>query len=152
MRKFNNLQTPITEELLDSMPREEKESLLDSIDSIMFIQNLSDPKRKFAKDLDRWDNPLVPETSDDPDIIPRALDPNGRIVVDLTNPHILEDMDFFRPAAIHFEKHGCYTKYTLTRILTLPITDTGLKRLEDVEKEWLDQVMENGYLVIIIFS
>ena len=110
MRKFNKLQTPLTEEMLESMPREEKESLLDSIDSIMFIQNLASPDRKYAKDLQRWDNPLVPETSDDPDITPRQLDPNGRIVVDLTNPHILEDMDYFRPAAIHFEKHKRYTK------------------------------------------
>jgi len=28
----------------------------------------------------------------------------------LENPHILEDMDYFRPSAIHFEKYGCYTK------------------------------------------
>jgi len=110
MRKFNSIQTELTEELLSKMPREEKQDLLDSIDSIQFIQNLSHPDRKFAKDLDRWENPLLPLTSDDPDIHTRVKDSNGKIAVDLTNPHILEDMDYFRPAAIHFEKHGCYTK------------------------------------------
>ncbi len=110
MRVFNKHQTELTAELLDSMPRIEKQDLLDSIDSIMFIQNLSSPDRKYSKDLDRWDNPLLPETSNDPDLEPRKLDPNGRIAIDLTNPHILSDMDYFRPAAIHFEKNGCYTK------------------------------------------
>lgn len=110
MRTFNKYQTEITDELLAKMPRQEKEDLLDIIDSVMFIQNLADPNRKYAKDLERWDNPLLPETSDDPDLEVRKKDPKGLIAVDLTNPHILEDMDYFRPAAIHFEQHGCYTK------------------------------------------
>jgi hypothetical protein len=37
---------------------------------------------------------------------------DGRINVDLTNPHILEDMDFFRERAIFFEKNGKYTNLT----------------------------------------
>lgn len=110
MRKFNSIQTQLTDELLNKMPREERQDLLDSIDSIQFIQNLASPTRKYAKDLQRWDNPLLPEVSDDPDVDVRKLDPNGRIAVNLTNPHILEDMDYFRPAALFFEKHGCYTK------------------------------------------
>tara|TARA_R110000796_G_scaffold181330_1_gene297844 strand:- start:12147 stop:14501 length:2355 start_codon:yes stop_codon:yes gene_type:complete len=110
MRKFNSIQTPLTDELLNGMPREEKADLLDSIDSIQFIQNLADPNRKYAKDLDRWENPLLPLVSDDPDMHIRVKDPAGRISVNLTNPHILEDMNYFRPAAIHFETHGTYTK------------------------------------------
>ena len=110
MRKFNSIQTVLTDELLEKMPREEKQDLLDSIDSIMFIQNLASSTRKYAKDLDRWDNPLLPETSTDPDVDARKLDPKGTIAVNLTDPHILEDMDYFRPAALHYEKHNCYTK------------------------------------------
>jgi hypothetical protein len=30
-------------------------------------------------------------------------DEDGKIVVDLTNPPIIEDIDFFRPVAKHFE-------------------------------------------------
>ena len=45
---------------------------------------------------------------------PRAKDlprdEEGKIPVDLTKPHILEDMDYFRPSAIHFQKYGYYTK------------------------------------------
>ena len=110
MRKFNSIQTEITSELLEKMPREERQDLLDNIDSIMFIQNLASPTRNRVKDLERWENPLLPLTSDDPDMHTRTLDPNGTIAVDLTDPHILEDMDYFRPAAIHFETHKCYTK------------------------------------------
>lgn len=40
----------------------------------------------------------------------RPRDESGRIIVDLSNPHILTDMDYFRPAAKHWEEHGCYTK------------------------------------------
>lgn len=110
MRKFNYIQTELTQELLDKMPRDEKQDLLDNIDSIQFIQNLISPTRKYAKDLKRWDNPLLPETSLDSTMNVRKLNPKGRIAVNLTNPHILEDMDYFRPSAIHFEKHKCYTK------------------------------------------
>lgn len=110
MRKFNSIQTELTEDLFLKMTREEKADLLDSIDSIQFIQNLASPTRKKASELDRWDNPLLPLKSDDPDMDTRKLDPKGLIAVDLTNPHILEDMNYFRPAALHFEKHKCYTK------------------------------------------
>lgn len=110
MRKFNNIQTAFTDELFKKMSREEKEDLLDSIDSIQFIQNLASPTRNKVTDLTRWENPLLPESSTDPDQDIRVADPNGLIYVDLTNPHILVDMDYFRPAAIHHEKHGVYTK------------------------------------------
>lgn len=110
MRKFNNIQTELTEELLGKLTREQRNDLLDDIDSIQFIQNLASPTRKRVKDLDRWENPLLPLTSPDPDVDLRKLDPNGRIAVNLTDPHILEDMNYFRPAALHFEKHKKYTK------------------------------------------
>jgi len=110
MREFNELQTELTEELLIGMKREERTDLLADIDAIQFIQNLADPKRPRLIDLERWENPLLPLQSDDPKMKTRVLDPKGRIAVELTNPHILEDMDYFRPAAIFFEKHGTYTK------------------------------------------
>jgi len=39
----------------------------------------------------------------------RDRDDDGKIIVDVTKPHILEDMDFFRERALYFEKHGKYT-------------------------------------------
>lgn len=85
----NEFQTPITEELLSSYPQEIREQFLEFVSSVPFIQHLISPKRKRAKDLKR--------------------DDKGRIIVDLAHPHILENMDYFRPAAIHMEKYGCYT-------------------------------------------
>ena len=108
-RKFNKHQTELTDELLDSLPAEEKNDLLEYIDSIKFVQNLASPDRKHAKDLKRWDNPFGPDIEED-DMPARKEDPNGRIAIDLSNPHILEDMDYFRGPALHFEKHGKYTK------------------------------------------
>lgn len=85
----NEFQTPINKELLDGLPDEVQEQLLDFINSVEYIKRLISPNRKRAKDLPR--------------------DEQGRIIVDITNPHILEDMDYFRPSALHFQKHGCYT-------------------------------------------
>ena len=87
--RMNKYQTPLTEELLSSLPDEIVEQLYDYIDTIPFIRNLISPDRKYARDLPR--------------------DNKGRIIVDLTNPHIIEDADYFRPAALHYLKHGCYT-------------------------------------------
>lgn len=109
-RVYNNTQTQLTEELMLKLTNEERNDLLEAIESIMFIQNLSSIDRKYAKDLERWDNPALPLISPDPRMLTRKLDPDGRIVVDITSPHILEDMDYFREAAIHFKKHGVYTR------------------------------------------
>lgn len=38
---------------------------------------------------------------------PKAED--GRIIVDVTKPHLLEDMDFFRERALFYEENGKYT-------------------------------------------
>lgn len=85
----NEFQTPITKELLESLPEEVAEQLLDYISTVPFIQNLISPNRKRAKDLPR--------------------DAEGKIIVDISNPHILEDMDYFRPAALFYQKNQCYT-------------------------------------------
>ena len=66
----NEFQTPITKQLLDSLPEEVAEQLLDYINTVPFIQNLISPTRRRAKDMPR--------------------DAEGKIIVDLSNPHILE--------------------------------------------------------------
>ena len=86
---MNEYQTPLTDELLGSLPEEVKEELLETINSVPLIKRLISPTREYAKD--------------------RPRDEQGRIIVDLANPHILENMDYFRQPALHFMKHGCYT-------------------------------------------
>lgn len=87
--KLNPYQTPITDELLASLPDEVRDQLIDFINNVPFINNLIKPDRQYAKD--------------------RPRDKDGKIIVDLCNPHILENMDYFREAAMHYQEHGCYT-------------------------------------------
>ncbi len=87
--QLNEFQTPITKELLEQYPKEVQEQFWEFVLSVPFIKNLISAKRQRAKD--------------------RPRDDKGRIIVDLANPHILEDMDYFRQAAIKFEKDGRYT-------------------------------------------
>lgn len=87
--KLNEYQTPLTSELITSLPEEVRNTLLDDISNIEFIKRLISPTRPYARDLPR--------------------DDKGRIIIDITNPHILEDMDYFRQPALHYIKNGCYT-------------------------------------------
>lgn len=87
--RTNKYQTPVTQALLDSLPQQVAEQLMEALTGIEFIKNLISPDRPYYRDLPR--------------------DEQGRAIVDITNPPILEDADYFRPAAIHFQQHGCYT-------------------------------------------
>ena len=87
--KMNRFQTELTEELVNSLPQEVQDQLFDIINNVEFVKRLISPTREYAKD--------------------RPRDDRGRIIVDLANPHILEDMDYFRPSAIHYEKYGTFT-------------------------------------------
>lgn len=86
---MNKYQTQITDELLSGLPQEVQDQLLDIINNVEFVKRLISPARQYAKD--------------------RLRDSQGRIIVDLVNPHILEDMDYFRPTALHYKKYGCFT-------------------------------------------
>lgn len=87
--QVNKYQTPITDELLDSLEQEVREQFIDFINNVPYIKSLISKDRKYAKDLPR--------------------DDTGKIIVDITEPHILEDMDYFRPVALHYEKYGTIT-------------------------------------------
>lgn len=89
MMEFNKYQTPLTEELLETLPQEVKDQLFDILNNVEFVRRLVSPNRQYAKD--------------------RPRDEKGRIIVDLANPHIIEDVDYFRPSAIHFQKYGTFT-------------------------------------------
>ncbi len=86
---MNKYQTELTEELMNTLPQEVQEQLLETLTTVEFIKRLISPNRPYARDLPR--------------------DEKGRIIVDITNPHIIEDADYFRQPALHFLKYGCYT-------------------------------------------
>ena len=85
----NKYQTPIESLNINEQPQEIQEQFWDFISSVPYIRLLISPSRPTAKELKK--------------------DQDGKIIVDITQPHILENMDYFRPSAIHFQKYGCYT-------------------------------------------
>lgn len=99
--KMNKLQTPLNEELKQSLHPEVWGEILEYISTVKFIQNLISPERAYIKD-----RAIMTYENDEGETVEYE---DGRRVIDLSDPHILEDMDFFRERAIFFEKNGRYT-------------------------------------------
>lgn len=127
--KMNKYQTELTEELVNSLPQEVQDQLFDIINNVEFVKRLISPTREYAKD--------------------RPRDDKGRIIVDLANPHILENMDYFRPSAIHYEKYGTFTSL---RPNANPNSEYGKWVREERRRIWNGYVRESdgewitGYL------
>ncbi len=81
--------------------------VISAIQEIPFVFNLVKKDRKKLSEYKRWDNPY--------DLEDRVEDPKGKIEVDVTQPHVLEDMDYFRERAIYFQEHGVYCNITPNR-------------------------------------
>ena len=103
---MNKYQTVFTEEDFKLLPKEVKAEFYEFLETVPFIKWLIQPEnvRGFAKDLTRWDRPN--------NLKDRKESSTGKIYVDITKPHILENMDFFRERAIFFDKYGRYTDIT----------------------------------------
>lgn len=86
---LNKYQTPISELGLDKQPQEVQDQFWDLFNNVPFIRSMVSPNKPRACDLPR--------------------DSEGKIIVDITQPHILEDIDYFRPSAIHYQKYGRFT-------------------------------------------
>jgi hypothetical protein len=110
---MNNFQTSISDDLFKGLDSVSIAEFYECLEKIHLLGVLIQDNRKFAKDLERWDNPNLPLLSEvtNNDEPYRKLDSKGRIRVDFENPHILKDMEYFRPAARHYEEFGCYTKF-----------------------------------------
>ena len=127
--EMNKYQTELTEELVNSLPQEVQDQLFDIINNVEFVKRLISPTREYAKD--------------------RPRDEQGRIIVDLANPHILENMDYFRPSAIHYEKYGTFTNL---RPNANPNSEYGKWIREERRRIWEGYVRESdgewvtGYL------
>lgn len=120
----NAVNTTFTDEMLAKLSREERETFLDYIGSIQFVKNLISPDRKRAADLTRYKHPNAEELEEDP---------TGRIKINFANPHILENTDYFRPAALHFKKYG---KYTLHMPSKNPYSDYVKFWNREIERCW----------------
>lgn len=85
----NEVNTQLTPEFLESLSKEERTDLLEYLTNYPFIRWMIDPNRPYAKDLER--------------------DSDGKIIVNVVKPHILENMNYFRKPALAYKKYGKYT-------------------------------------------
>ena len=75
---FNKYQSPITQEILEKYPQEIQEQFMQIINGIPLVKSLIAEDRPHAINLPRKD---------------------GKIIVDITKPHILENMDYLKSMA-----------------------------------------------------
>lgn len=115
--KFNKCQTPLEDLHLEKYPAEVVEQFWDFLNNVPFIRWMVSP-----------DRPLVSE-------LPR--DNEGRAIIDITHPPILEDSDYFRPSALSFKANK--GRYVLLRPNANPNSDFGKWLYSQRERGW------NGY-------
>ena len=115
--KFNKCQTPLENLHLEKYPAEIQEQFWDFLNNVPFIRWMVSP-----------DRPLVSE-------LPR--DNEGRAIIDITHPPILEDSDYFRPSALSFKANK--GRYVLLRPNANPNSDFGKWLYSQRERGW------NGY-------
>ena len=127
--QMNKFQSELSDEFLKDVPQEVQDQLYDILNNVEFAKRLISPNRQYAKD--------------------RPRDDKGRIIVDLSNPHILENMDYFRPTAIHYTKYG---RLTNLRPNANPNSEYGKWIREEKRRCWEGYVRESdgewvtGYL------
>lgn len=115
--KFNKCQTPLEDLHLEKYPSEVVEQFWGFLNNVPFIRWMVSP-----------DRPLVSE-------LPR--DSEGRAIIDITHPPILEDSDYFRPSALAFKRNK--GRYTTLRPNANPNSDFGKWLYSQRERGW------NGY-------
>ena len=111
--EFNEYQSTLEELHFDDYPKEVQEEFMEALTGIPFIRNLVSKNRPRCKDLPR--------------------DAHGRAIIDLTNPPIIEDIDYFRPTALTFKRAG---KFTELRPNPNPNSEYGKWIAEEVRRGW----------------
>ena len=111
--EWNKYQSTPEELQLDTYPEEVQTEFWDFIASVPFIKNLISDKRPLCEDLPR--------------------DENGRAIINISNPPIIEDTDYFRQAAITFQATG---KYTNLRPSTNPNSEYYKWLTTEVNRCW----------------
>ena len=87
--EFNKYQSTLEELHIDSYPQEVQNEFYEAINGIPYISNLISVNRPQVQDLPK--------------------DEKGRAIIDLSNPPIVKDTDYFRPTALHYQQYGCLT-------------------------------------------
>ena len=111
--EFNKYQSSLEELNIESYPQEVQNEFFEAINGIPFIKSLISPNRSLCKDLPR--------------------DSNGKAIIDITNPPIVEDTDYFRPTALHYKKYGVLTNL---RPNPNPNSEFGKWIKEEIRRIW----------------
>lgn len=118
--EFNKYQSNLEELKLDSYPKEVQDEFMENLMGVQFIQNLVSPNRPYPKDCPK--------------------DSEGRIIIDFSNPPIIEDTDYFRPTALFFKEHGLLTNL---RPNPNPNSEFGKWLREEVRRIWYGYTRES---------
>ena len=118
---FNSYQSTLEELEVNEEPQEVQDQFFDFINNVPYIKTLISPTRLHVKDM--------------------LKDAEGKIIVDITKPHILENMDYFRPSALHFQKTG---RYTDLRPNPNPNSEYGKWIREEIRRCYEGYVREDG--------
>lgn len=115
--KFNKCQTSLEELHLEKYPQEVQEQFWDFLNNVPFIKWMVSPDRPLVSELER--------------------DEDGRAIIDVTHPPILENSNFFRPSAIAYKQNK--GKYSTLRPNANPNSDFGKWLYNERLRGW------NGY-------
>lgn len=118
--ELNNIQSTLEELQVNKEVEEIRDQFYDAINNIPYIRTLISSKRLHAKDLPK--------------------DSEGKIIIDITKPHILEDMDYFRPSAIYYQQHK---KFTNLRPNPAPNSEYGKWIREEVRRCYEGYIRES---------
>lgn len=115
--KLNECQTPIEELELEKYPQEVQDQFWDFLNNVPFIRWMVSADRPYVHELPR--------------------DSEGKAIIDITKPPILENSDYFRQTAKIWENTGQYTNLRPNRN---PNSDFGKWIREEAKRSW------NGYV------
>ena len=118
--EFNKYQSTLEELKLDTYPQEVQDEFMENLMGVQFIQNLVSPNRPYPKDCPK--------------------DEEGRIIIDFSNPPIVENTDYFRPTALFFKKHGVLTNL---RPNPNPNSEFGKWLREEIKRIWYGYTRES---------
>ncbi len=116
---WNKCQTPLEELELDKYPQEVQDQFWDFMTNVPFIRWMVSPDRPMISELPR--------------------DDEGKAIIDVTHPPILDNTDYFRSAAIIWERSKPH-RYTSLKPNRNPTSEFGKYIREERRRGW------DGYL------
>jgi len=123
--EFNECQSSIEELEVGKCPQEIQEQFYDYLNNVPFIKWLVSKDRPKVSELPR--------------------DEEGKAIIDVTKPPILEDVDYFRPSAIVFQQTG---QYSPLRPNANPNSEYGKWLKEEIRRSWEGYIDPNTGLWI----